>query len=70
MNADEVRRRHLPQSLLQAEGMPVADHRARFGTAPGDDFAAELDRFRSRGRLGDSAGKPSARLSSYSPTSS
>ncbi|MGW3726614.1 STM4012 family radical SAM protein, partial [Streptomyces sp. NPDC000851] len=36
MNEEESRRRHLLQSLLQAEGMPVADYRARFGTAPGD----------------------------------
>ncbi|MFD7409287.1 STM4012 family radical SAM protein [Streptomyces sp. NPDC059866] len=63
MNEEESRRRHLLQSLLQAEGMPVADYRARFGTAPGDDFAAELDRFGDRGWLDDSAGPERLRLS-------
>ncbi|MDN5380878.1 STM4012 family radical SAM protein [Streptomyces sp. LB8] len=63
MNGDEARRRHLLQSLLQAEGMPVADYRARFGTAPEDDFAAELARFRARGWLDDSAGPQLLRLS-------
>ncbi|MCW7944375.1 coproporphyrinogen III oxidase [Streptomyces hygroscopicus] len=63
MNADEDRRRHLLQSLLQAEGMPVADYRARFGTAPHDDFATELERFRDRGWLDDPAGTELLRLS-------
>ncbi|MFE9168969.1 STM4012 family radical SAM protein [Streptomyces kebangsaanensis] len=63
MDGDEARRRHLLQSLLQAEGMPVADYRARFGTAPGDDFAAELDRFRDRGWLDGPAGPEVLRLS-------
>lgn len=63
MTADEARRRHLLQSLLQAEGMPVAGYRARFGSAPGDDFAAELDRFHARGWLDDSAGPRLLRLS-------
>jgi oxygen-independent coproporphyrinogen-3 oxidase len=63
MTADEARRRHLLQSLLQAEGLRVADYRTRFGTAPGDDFAAELDRFRDRGWLDDCAGPDLLRLS-------
>jgi oxygen-independent coproporphyrinogen-3 oxidase len=63
MGAEEARRRHLLQSLLQAEGMPVADYRARFGTAPGDDFTVELDRFGDRGWLDDSAGPGLLRLS-------
>ncbi|GAA3829861.1 STM4012 family radical SAM protein [Streptomyces chiangmaiensis] len=63
MNGDDARRRHLLQSLLQAEGMPVADYRARFGTSPGDDFTAELDRFRDRGWLDDSTGPGLLRLS-------
>ncbi|MFJ5265304.1 STM4012 family radical SAM protein [Streptomyces sp. NPDC088387] len=62
-DAEEARRRHLLQSLLQAEGMAVADYRARFGTAPGDDFAAELDRFHSRGWLDESAAPKLLRLS-------
>ncbi|MFF4398498.1 STM4012 family radical SAM protein [Streptomyces sp. NPDC001480] len=63
MTGDEARRRHLLQSLLQAEGMPVADYRTRFATGPGDDFTAELDRFRDRGWLDDSAGPELLRLS-------
>ncbi|MFC9913652.1 STM4012 family radical SAM protein [Streptomyces sp. NPDC127197] len=63
MSAEEARRRHLLQSLLQAEGMPVADYRTRFGTAPGDDFAAELARFHDRGWLDDSAAPDLLRLS-------
>lgn len=63
MTGEEARRRHLLQSLLQAEGMPVADYRSRFGTGPGDDFAGELSRFRLRGWLDDSAGPELLRLS-------
>ncbi|MFE2381282.1 STM4012 family radical SAM protein [Streptomyces misionensis] len=63
MDGDEARRRHLLQSLLQAEGMETAGYRARFGTAPDDDFAAELDRFRDRGWLDESAGPGLLRLS-------
>jgi oxygen-independent coproporphyrinogen-3 oxidase len=63
MDAEEARRRHLLQSLLQAEGMLVTDYRGRFGTAPGDDFAAELGRFADRGWLDDSAGPELLRLS-------
>ncbi|MGW1717722.1 STM4012 family radical SAM protein [Streptomyces sp. NPDC002156] len=43
VDEDEARRRHLLQSLLQAQGMPVAEYRLRFGTDPSDDFPAELD---------------------------
>jgi oxygen-independent coproporphyrinogen-3 oxidase len=63
MNADEARRRYLLQSLLQAEGMPVADYVTRFGTTPGDDFTAVLDRFGGRGWLDDLAGPELLRLS-------
>ncbi|TWV32598.1 coproporphyrinogen III oxidase family protein [Streptomyces misionensis] len=63
MDGDETRRRHLLQSLLQAEGMEIAGYRARFGTAPADDFAAELDRFRERGWLDEHAGPRLLRLS-------
>ncbi|MCF6521643.1 STM4012 family radical SAM protein [Streptomyces sp. JJ36] len=62
MSAEEARRRHLLQSLLQAEGLRVADYTTRFGTAPGDDFAAELARFRARGWLDDSAAPELLRL--------
>ncbi|MFE3878615.1 STM4012 family radical SAM protein [Kitasatospora sp. NPDC059146] len=51
MDGGEPRRRHLVQSLLQAEGMPLADYRARFGSSPAEDFAAELAGFAERGWL-------------------
>lgn len=63
MDADEARRRHLIQSLLQAEGLPVAGYRARFGTGPADDFAAELARFAALGWLDESAPEGWLRLS-------
>ncbi|MER7755399.1 STM4012 family radical SAM protein [Kitasatospora sp. NPDC097643] len=53
MAAEESRRRHLVQSLLQAEGMPLADYRARFGSMPTEDFATELAAFAERGWLAD-----------------
>ncbi|GJF32224.1 coproporphyrinogen III oxidase [Kitasatospora sp. NE20-6] len=55
MDADESRRRHLVQTLLQAEGLGLADYRARFGSLPADDFPAELAAFEARGWL---AGRP------------
>ncbi|WP_406397395.1 STM4012 family radical SAM protein [Streptomyces sp. NBC_00879] len=63
VDADEARRRHLLQSLLQAEGMQLADYSDRFGAAPADDFPAELDRFAARGWLDDTAGPGLLRLS-------
>lgn len=51
IDADESRRRHLLQSLLQAEGLDVAEYRTRFGRVPQDDFGAELERFADRGWL-------------------
>lgn len=63
MDEDEARRRHLLQSLLQAEGMPVADYRRRFGTEPGADFAAELAGFDAAGWLDGTAGPDVLRLS-------
>ncbi|MER6630261.1 STM4012 family radical SAM protein [Streptomyces sp. NPDC000987] len=53
VDAHEARRRHLLQSLLQAGGLPAADYRARFGSAPADDFGAELQRLADRGWLAD-----------------
>ncbi|MGV9703235.1 STM4012 family radical SAM protein [Streptomyces sp. NPDC003483] len=53
VDEDEARRRHLLQSLLQAEGLVRADYRSRFGTDPADDFAAELDVLGRRGWLRD-----------------
>jgi oxygen-independent coproporphyrinogen-3 oxidase len=55
VDGDEARRRHLLQSLLQAEGLQLAEYRERFGAAPGDDFPGELDRFEARGWLDGSA---------------
>ncbi|WP_240134472.1 STM4012 family radical SAM protein [Streptomyces sp. MUM 178J] len=58
MEGDEARRRHLLQSLLQAQGMPVADYRARFDAGPHDDFPDELAAFAAEGWLdGDGAGE-------------
>ncbi|MFH8381271.1 STM4012 family radical SAM protein [Kitasatospora sp. NPDC018058] len=53
MGGEEPRRRHLVQSLLQAEGMPLADYRARFSSSPAEDFPAELTGFAERGWLAD-----------------
>ncbi|MEU9607478.1 STM4012 family radical SAM protein [Streptomyces sp. NPDC048057] len=52
---DEAHRRHLLQSLLQAEGMSRAEYRARFGGDVDDDFGPELERFAARGWLDASA---------------
>ncbi|MGW5865141.1 STM4012 family radical SAM protein [Streptomyces sp. NPDC055239] len=51
VDGTEARRRHLLQSLLQADGMPLADYRKRFDTDPYDDFRAELERFADRSWL-------------------
>ncbi|UIX28667.1 STM4012 family radical SAM protein [Streptomyces sp. GQFP] len=51
VDEDEARRRHLLQSLLQAQGMPVAEYRLRFGSDPYADFPAELDTLDARGWL-------------------
>ncbi|GHJ32462.1 coproporphyrinogen III oxidase [Streptomyces hygroscopicus subsp. sporocinereus] len=63
MTGDEARRRHLLQSVLQAEGMDPAEYRARFGTDPAEDFAAELARFAARGWLDPDAAPERLRLS-------
>jgi oxygen-independent coproporphyrinogen-3 oxidase len=51
MTEDEARRRHLVQSLLQAEGLDVSGYQHRFGGDPGADFATELARLHERGWL-------------------
>jgi oxygen-independent coproporphyrinogen-3 oxidase len=53
VDEDEARRRHLLQSLLQAEGLPVADYRLRFGSDPYDDFRSEIGTLAARGWLAD-----------------
>ncbi|MFF3736965.1 STM4012 family radical SAM protein [Streptomyces sp. NPDC002566] len=55
MDGDESRRRHLLQSLLQADGLPLEDYRARFGSDPAGDFGPELARLGDRGWLADDA---------------
>ncbi|MGW4893679.1 STM4012 family radical SAM protein [Kitasatospora sp. NPDC004240] len=62
MTPAETRRRHLVQSLLQAEGLSVAEYRARFGATPEEDFPAELAGFAARGWLAADAGGPAGRL--------
>ncbi|WP_037273038.1 STM4012 family radical SAM protein [Kibdelosporangium aridum] len=54
LDADEQRRRHLLQSVLQAEGLEKALYRKRFGTDVTDDFR-ELAELADRGWLTDSA---------------
>ncbi|GGV74195.1 coproporphyrinogen III oxidase [Streptomyces gelaticus] len=56
VDGEEARRRHLLQSVLQAEGLRLADYRERFGTSPADDFPLELAGFEARGWLDTSAG--------------
>ncbi|MFI9494057.1 STM4012 family radical SAM protein [Streptomyces halstedii] len=63
VTGDEARRRHLLQSLLQAEGLDRAGYRERFGTDPHADFPAELERFAARGWLDGSAAPGGLRLS-------
>lgn len=63
VTGDEARRRHLLQSLLQAEGLDRAGYRERFGTDPHTDFPAELERFAARGWLDGSAAPGGLRLS-------
>ncbi|UUU28794.1 STM4012 family radical SAM protein [Streptomyces sp. CA-210063] len=53
VDEDEARRRHLLQSLLQAQGLPVAEYRRRFGSDPYADFPVELERLESRGWLAE-----------------
>ncbi|MFF2851087.1 STM4012 family radical SAM protein [Streptomyces sp. NPDC058001] len=55
VDADEARRRHLLQSLLQADGLDRAEYRERFGGDPERDFAAECARFTARGWLDGTA---------------
>ncbi|MEV7374384.1 STM4012 family radical SAM protein [Streptomyces sp. NPDC090301] len=63
VDAGEARRRHLLQSLLQAEGMPVAGYEERFGASPFADFPAELARFEALGWLDEEAPAGLLRLS-------
>lgn len=62
-DGDEARRRHLLQSVLQAQGMATAEYRERFGSAPDEDFPAELRFAAERGWLDTEAGAGLLRLS-------
>ena len=53
LDDEERRRRHLIQSLLQAEGMSRAAYRERFGGDVMDDFGTELCRYAELGWLED-----------------
>ncbi|MFC3965589.1 STM4012 family radical SAM protein [Nocardia jiangsuensis] len=63
LDVDDRRRRHLLQSLLQADGMDVNDYRARFGAGPHEHFPAELAGFAERGWLDSGTGPELLRLS-------
>ncbi|MEU4129481.1 STM4012 family radical SAM protein [Streptomyces wuyuanensis] len=56
IDGGEARRRHLLQSLLQAQGLEVAAYRDRFGSTPAEDFPDELAAFAGRGWLEESGG--------------
>ena len=53
LDADEQRRRHFLQSLLQAEGLDEAAYVERFGTSPRDDFSAQIAQLAADGFLAD-----------------
>ncbi|APE35186.1 coproporphyrinogen III oxidase [Nocardia mangyaensis] len=53
IDGDEAARRHLLQSLLQTEGLPVADYRRRFGADPWDHFGEQLHALAGRGWLAE-----------------
>lgn len=63
IDADESRRRHLLQSLLQAQGMDIPAYRARFGATPHEHFAAELTEFAELGWFDPTTGPDLLRLS-------
>ncbi|WP_084463778.1 STM4012 family radical SAM protein [Microtetraspora fusca] len=68
LDDEERRRRHLIQSLLQAEGLSRADYGNRFGTDVLADFGDELARFAGRGwmEVGDQAVRLTAEGLAYS----
>lgn len=63
VDAGEARRRHLLQSLLQAQGMPTVEYEERFGASPFADFPDELGRFEALGWLDPTAPAGLLRLS-------
>ncbi|MDT0380634.1 STM4012 family radical SAM protein [Streptomyces sp. DSM 42041] len=63
IDEDEARRRHLLQSLLQADGLHLPVYAERFGAPPHDHFPGELAAFAARGWLDDAAPVTRLRLS-------
>ncbi|MER8183705.1 STM4012 family radical SAM protein [Kitasatospora sp. NPDC094015] len=57
MDQGEARRRHLLQSLLQAEGLELADYRERFAGTPAEHFPPELAELAGRGWLEQRGGR-------------
>ncbi|RJL30149.1 STM4012 family radical SAM protein [Bailinhaonella thermotolerans] len=55
LGAEDRRRRHLIQSLLQAEGLDRLEYKERFGADALDDFAPDLSVFADRGWLAETA---------------
>jgi oxygen-independent coproporphyrinogen III oxidase len=53
LDAEEQRRRHFLQSLLQAEGLDEAAYAERFGTSPRDDFSPQIAQLRDVGFVAD-----------------
>ncbi|WP_326641068.1 STM4012 family radical SAM protein [Streptosporangium sp. NBC_01755] len=58
LDDDDRRRRHLIQSLLQAEGLDPMAYRARFGAGVETHFGEELERLAERGLLERDAPPP------------
>ncbi|HLU97021.1 MAG TPA: coproporphyrinogen III oxidase family protein, partial [Thermobifida alba] len=56
LDDDERRRRHLLQSLLQADGVDPGLYRSRFGSDPRTDFPAEFALLDERGWVVDGSG--------------
>ncbi|WP_034263020.1 STM4012 family radical SAM protein [Actinospica robiniae] len=59
LSEDEQRRRHLLQSLLQAEGLDEAEYTKKFGSLAREDFARELVLLEERGLLEEAPTAPS-----------
>lgn len=53
LGADEQRRRHFLQSLLQADGLDEAAYHSRFASSARVDFAVEIEQLRAAGFLAD-----------------
>ncbi|HEV2637018.1 MAG TPA: STM4012 family radical SAM protein [Actinocrinis sp.] len=62
LGLDEQRRRHVVQSLLQADGLGADAYRARFGASPAADFPAEFEALHQRGFLTPATEDSPARL--------